>query len=260
MTEHEEPLAGGNASGAVTRAGTTVRKPWTGASAGVQAVLRALRAGGVDVPEPLGRDEAGRQVLEYVPGRLAMDAAPLTAAQLRRVGGMVRALHDTSERLGLAAAPAIADAEWEDLLPAPARDLICHNDLAPWNLVVGDRWVFIDWDGAGPSTRLWDLAYAAQTFTLNDAAQRPEEAAARLRSFTGGYGADRGMRERLPDAMAERAAAMHALLRDAHAVGREPWGSMFAEGHGTHWAGVSRYVRENRAVWAEALAADAPAG
>jgi hypothetical protein len=27
-----------------------------------------------------------------------------------------------------------------------------------------DRWVFIDWDGAGPGSRLWDLAYAAHGF------------------------------------------------------------------------------------------------
>jgi hypothetical protein len=29
---------------------------------------------------------------------------------------------------------------------------------------VGDRWVFIEWDGAGPGSRLWDLAYAMKGF------------------------------------------------------------------------------------------------
>jgi len=49
------------------------------------------------------------------------------------------------------------------LIPDPAAgDLICHSDLAPWNLVRNEqRWVFIDWDNAGPSSRLWDLGYAA---------------------------------------------------------------------------------------------------
>ena len=42
--------------------------------------------------------------------------------------------------------------------------IIAHQDLAPWNLVIGDRWAFIDWDTAAPGTRLWDLAYAVHGF------------------------------------------------------------------------------------------------
>lgn len=39
-------------------------------------------------------------------------------------------------------------------------------------------------DTAAPSTRLWDLAYAAQAFTLSDTNQAPEEAAQNLTAFT----------------------------------------------------------------------------
>ena len=35
-----------------------------------------------------------------------------------------------------------------------------------WNLVRDrDRWVFIDWDGARPGSRLWDLACSAGLHT-----------------------------------------------------------------------------------------------
>ncbi|GIT79020.1 trifolitoxin immunity domain-containing protein [Leifsonia sp. LS1] len=249
QVDEEEPLAGGNASGPVVRVGGTVRKPWTAASAHVAEFVSHLRAAGVDAPVPLGRDEQGRQITEFVPGRRALDAPPLTLGELGRVGALVRAIHDASADF----APG-RDAVWETLLPPPDASVICHNDLAPWNLLIGERWVFIDWDGAGPSSALWDLAYAAQSFTLNDVTAPPHEAARGLAAFVDGYGASARMRELLPRAMHERAAAMHELLRSAHETGREPWGTMYASGHGAHWEAVTRYVAAHQSVWRAAIA------
>lgn len=253
--ETEHSLAGGNASGAVVRVGQTVRKPWTAATSSVVSLMEAVRAAGVDAPAPMGRDAKGRQVQELVPGRLAMDAGRLPDAGLWRVGRLVRAIHDAAENY--AAAPG---AVWETAIPAPGAELVCHNDLAPWNLIVGERWVFIDWDAAAPSTRLWDLAYSAQAFTLNDAGLAPAAAGRGLAAFVDGYGADAGMRAALPAAMVRRTAAMHRLLESSHAAGREPWGSMFIQGHGEHWDTVTRYVDRHRDTWSAALAAPGPAG
>jgi len=246
--EAEEVLSGGNAGGEVVRRGGTVRKVWTASTPSVLAFVGALRARGVDVPASLGRDERGRQVQEFVPGRLAMHSGPLPTAGLQRVGSLVRAIHDASARFEPS-----ADAMWETAVAAPAAELVCHNDLAPWNLIVGERWVFIDWDASAPSTRLWDLAYAAQTFTLNDPGRTPADAASALAALVDGYRADERMRAALPDAMAARTAAMHDLLRSSHAAGREPWASMHVAGHGEHWASATRYVAENQRAWAAAL-------
>lgn len=153
--EQEQELAGGNAAGTVVRVDGTVRKPWTAATSSVQAYMAFLRDCGIDVPSPMGQDAQGRQVIEFVPGQLAIDAPQLSQPELRRVGAMVRAIHDASRGFVMP-----SDAVWDSAIAAPGADLVCHNDLAPWNLIIGDRWLFIDWDAAAPSTRLWDLAYA----------------------------------------------------------------------------------------------------
>lgn len=246
--DEEHTLTGGNVSEGVVRIGSTVRKPWTESTTSVIELMNTVRAAGVDVPASLGRDEQGRQIIEFVPGRLALEAGPLTHAELQRVGAMVRAIHDASETFSPS-----DHTRWTTAIPAPGEDLICHNDLAPWNLIIGDRWTFIDWDAAAPSTRLWDLAYAAQAFTLNDPRQAPEEAARNLSAFIGGYDADQGMRDALPEAMLKRTAAMHHLLKSSHDAGDEPWASMYTDGHGDHWQAATSYVQCHQDLWTEAL-------
>lgn len=130
---------------------------------------------------------------------------------------------------------------------------MCHNDLAPWILIMGERWVFIDWDAAGPSTRLWDLAYAAQSFGVLFDGQPVDEAALRLRAFVDGYGADAALRKALPAAMAKRTVAMYKLLKSSHETGFQPWADMYVNGHGEHWRAAADYVLRNQAAWEQAL-------
>ncbi len=238
----EEQLSGGS-SGGVVRIGDTVRKAWQPTTEQTVGYMLALRERGIDLPEPRGRDEQGRLLLEFVPGVLAIDIEPLDEALLRRIGELVRSIHDASAGLP-------APDTWQVLIPAPHPNLLCHNDLASWNLVIdGDRMVFIDWDGAGPSTRLWDLAYAAVSFGRLFPADDPAVAAQRLAAFVDGYQPDVGLRAALPGAMAKRAAAMHELLQRSHEAGNEPWASMYVEGHGEHWAGTAKFIAHHERLW-----------
>lgn len=249
MSGREQALSGGNSLAGAVRVDDTVRKAWTAATPAVIEFMAAVRSAGVDVPEVLGRDEQGRQVQEFVPGRLALDLGQLSGVELARVARIVRAIHDASE-----AFVPLAQPHWQSAIRSPGSDLICHGDLTPWNLIVGERWVFIDWDGAGPSTRLWDLAYTAQAFTLNDPEAEPAEAARRLAAFVTAYGAGQRLREALPSTLVERVAAMHDLLRSSNAAGIEPWGTMYSTGHGAHWRDVLQYVEEHQQLWTRALA------
>ncbi len=142
----------------------------TEATHAVQAACWAtLEAVGFDgAPRALGLDDDGRQVLEYIPGSMASELPGMRLDQLHRLGALIRLLHDATETF-----QAPGNAHWQVVIPPDREDLICHNDLAPWNLVCeGERWVFIDWDGAGPGSRLWDLGLRGPSLRPHDSAWR----------------------------------------------------------------------------------------
>ncbi|CAL9359711.1 hypothetical protein SUDANB121_00650 [Nocardiopsis dassonvillei] len=247
-----EVLHGGNTSGPVLRVGGTVRKQWHRAAPSVVHLLRHLERHGYEAaPRSYGRSLTGDQLLEYVPGTPAEQGPPLTAAELHRLGGLIRRLHDlTASHRPRHPQQAV----WDVAVPDPRQEVLCHYDLAPWNLVRdGDRWVFIDWDGAGPGTRMGDLGYAAHGFVPLHAGGDPRADAARLRALADGYGCDRAQREELPDAVHHRVRGMYDLLVEGGRTGRAPWADLYAQGHADHWGPAADYVAGHRALWLDAL-------
>lgn len=184
-------LPGGNVGGAV-RVGATVRRPagpWTPA---VHALLRHVRARGLDgVPEPLGLDDEGREVLAYLPG-VPVDLAEVTDARLASAAGWLARFH-----------AAVAD-----LRPGPWRwrsaeralapgEIVCHHDATLYNMLVAapdadDVVGVVDWDVAGPGVPLDDvamLAWSGVPFYLDPG---PAEGARRLRLLLTAYAAHGG--------------------------------------------------------------------
>lgn len=245
------PLKGGNSLASPRLRHGVVTKAASEATPAIHGFLRHLHGQGIDVPMPLGIAD-GIQTLQYVDGTMAADFGRLDARTLTRIGALIRRIHDAS-----AGWPIPSGTRWASAIPAPNADILCHNDLAPWNLVVSERLVFIDWDACAPSSRAWDLAYAAQAFALNDVAVAPEEAANDLAAFVDGYGATPELRLALCDALAPRVEAMVRLLSNAHAGGVEPWATMHVTGHGAHWAGALTYVRDNDRLWRATLIGEA---
>jgi Ser/Thr protein kinase RdoA (MazF antagonist) len=141
MSEEEKLVVGGNVADLIVRIGSAVRKLATVATPAVQALFANLHSVGfVGVPQGLGFDERGRRVLEFVPGAMWDRKHQNTLADLRRVGVLIRSLHDATDSF----TPPVF-AEWDALSVPDGYDIICHNDLALWNLVCGaDRWAFID--------------------------------------------------------------------------------------------------------------------
>ncbi|WP_345750185.1 phosphotransferase [Microbacterium rhizophilus] len=152
-------LTGGNMM-PVVRIGDTVRRetgPWTPA---VHALLDRCEAAGVEgVPRARGVDERGREVLSFVPGDVLADAAAeilWSRDVLVEAARLMRRIHDAGA--GLVGAPL----SWRAPAHAPA-EVICHNDFAPYNLLMsgGTLAGAIDFDFASPGPRLWDVAYLA---------------------------------------------------------------------------------------------------
>jgi aminoglycoside phosphotransferase (APT) family kinase protein len=235
----EEKLVGGNVADSVVRIGSTVRKPATVATPAVQAFLAHLHSVGfVAAPQGLGFDERGRQVLEFVPGAMWDRKHQNTLADLRRVGVLIRSLHDATASF----TPPVF-AEWEALSVPDGYDIICHNDLAPWNLVCGaDRWAFIDWDNAAPGTRLWDLAWATISFPPVEPDCDLSVAATAIHAIVDGYRLQLSEYGKLLRLMAERARAGSDLLVQGARTGQQPWARLYAEGHDKYWGPVSDYI------------------
>jgi Ser/Thr protein kinase RdoA (MazF antagonist) len=190
----QEVALGGNLNQAV-RVGGTVRRragPWTPA---VHALLRYLDASGFEAPRVLGMDDRGREILGYIPGEAyagAENPVPdrvLDEEHLVEAARLLRQYHDVVA--DFAPPP---DAQWRLITPT-THELICHNDWSPWNALFreGQLAVMLDWDMAGPGSRLWDVGTAAACWvTLMSGAKlfSLAERAQRLRIFCDAYGLD----------------------------------------------------------------------
>src|SRR5690606_2642230 len=103
--------------------------PWT---PGVQRLMRHLRDAGLDwVPEPLGIDDRGREIVRFMPGTVPNYPLPAYVWDERTLvdaARMLRQLHDATTGYR------DPNAQWRQPVHEPV-EAICHNDFAPYNMV-----------------------------------------------------------------------------------------------------------------------------
>jgi Ser/Thr protein kinase RdoA (MazF antagonist) len=216
-------LPGGNLGGAVRDGDTVLRAtgPWTPA---VHALLDRLDG---LAPRPLGVDSGGRERLEFVPGEVVADARAIGDDALAAVGRLIRACHDAT-----AGWPGPAGAAWRRLPGAPdGGEVICHNDLAPYNTVFRDGRpaAFIDWDFAAPGPRAWDLAHAVWRFAPWSDAGDPAVAGGRARVLLDAYGLSE--RAGFVALVRERMRVLRETIRAGAEAGEPAWLAMWGTEH-----------------------------
>lgn len=250
----EERLDGGNThGGAVVRVGSTVRRPAGPWTPHVHALLCHLAEKGFDgAPRAHGLDDAGREILDYIEGVVIHpDHDTLVHADddaLAGVARVIRGYHDA-----VADFPS-AGRTWGEngADPIGPYELVCHNDLAPWNLVRGDdgAWTFIDWDLAAPGRRAWDLGWALLGLIplMPRQAPEPHVVSRRLERFRVAYGS-----EAFPDDVlavaAERCSHEASRILRLGQRGTEPYAKLLADGHAETWALAEEYVRASSEGW-----------
>jgi hypothetical protein len=152
VTETEVPLPGGQIK-SVVRVGNTVRRVTTRDMSLQHGLLAHLQSRGFTAaPRFLGYDEAGREILTFLPGEVFFDKDDFSDAQLVAAARLLRAYHD-------------ATVDFAPVLDA-GTEILCHNDWTPANTTFIDNMPagMIDFDTALPGSRLWDLTYSVWTW------------------------------------------------------------------------------------------------
>ncbi|MQB00575.1 MAG: phosphotransferase [Actinobacteria bacterium] len=181
----------------VVQVGNTIRRPMRSWSPAIESLLKHLAAQRFDAaPRWIGVDEEEREVLTYVEGDVPEYPLPdycWSEEALVAVARLLRGFHDATMSYR-----GVGDA-WRFHYPGSnPSEVICHNDIAPYNTVYRERLpvAFIDFDTAGPGPRVWDVSYAAYRFVplipkedyerhgVPDDLDIPR----RLRGFTRAYG------------------------------------------------------------------------
>jgi hypothetical protein len=258
MPDDEIPLEGGNLNHGIVRVGDTVRRaagPWT---PGVHALLGHLTEVGYPAPRPIGVDEQGREVLSFIPGVAAHpDHLDVLATRegVHRAGRLVDDYHRAQESF---VAP--RGSAWQDngRDPSGSGEVLAHNDLSPWNLVVGRRWVFIDWDLVAPGRRNWDLAWALHSLVglWPESTHGHTETCARITAFCDGARVEHRDRGRLLDAVVERTAHNASEIRRRASSGDPAYCRMLELGHAERWESGTRHVQSHLERWSRLIDRD----
>ncbi|MCB8980399.1 MAG: aminoglycoside phosphotransferase family protein [Ardenticatenaceae bacterium] len=238
----------------IARVANTVHRPAGPWTESVHALLRHVRAVGFTaVPEPLGFDDAGNEIVTFLAGEVCnypLSAAAASEEALVSAAQLLRAYHEATRSF-------LAQNQESHTWQLPSQtpiEVICHGDYAPYNVVLNCRQAvgIIDFDTAHPGPRIWDIAYALYRWAPFHNQQNPdrlgdlETQIGRARLFCEAYGLSVAQRHNLVDMMILRLETLVNHMQTEAQKGNEAFIANLADGHHLLYLADIEYLGEKR--------------
>lgn len=249
-------MPGGSFAQPVRQGDRVSRNLGTGAT-NVHALLRHLEAKGFPhSPRSLGvNGDRTREYVSFIEGETAYPPFRPSIRDektLANAAAVIREMHDATT--GFAAPDPDGWHTHEIALPVDV-DCIGHRDLGPWNFIFRGTGVvgIIDWDFAGPTSRAWDLSYAAHHFVpfhpTDDLAgwgwDLEPDRARRLRILTEAYGGQMAPAD-LVDLAIVRMTSIAAHIEAEIRHGNPAFEPHRTGDHASGYRKAARHIMENR--------------
>lgn len=263
MIDDEEILTGGNIN-KVVKVGETVRRE-SKPNPYISDLLKYLEKVGCPyVPRYLGVDEKGREILSYIDGVVPGNDYPeiegymWSDVVLVELAKLLRNFHDAT--VGFTT----SETSSNDYPEKSLHEVICHNDVALYNVVFKDKLPvgIIDFDMVGLGPRIWDIAYTLYTsvplagfmpsgedytvveYNKTDHASTRKE---RIKLFFDSYGMN--VPANLREWVISRINVMCTTLSDRAASGDPAFIKLVQEGHLAHYKKEVEFLEKHFDDW-----------
>ncbi|MFC4712734.1 phosphotransferase enzyme family protein [Planococcus dechangensis] len=255
-------LTGGNVSD-VYRRGNMVHRDLKPESRKIHGLLKHLQSKGfTQVPQFLGVDKDGREILTYIEGEAGnypVKDYMWSNNALKEIAEMLRRYHDSTSDFPV-------DNTWQPLDNTPSNhEVLCHNDFAIYNIIFKDKRpvAIIDFDNAGPGPRLWDIAYTLYTciplsrYSLSntfeekahyDSAQDADRIKQRVELFFEAYGEP--VEENYLEMVMLRLEGLCKTITRKADEGDIAFQKMVGQGHVEHYQNEIKFILKHGHEWA----------
>lgn len=265
MANKCEELSGGNSTSVYKLNDTVLREQKTWSPTIHKLLLHLEKVQYAHSPRFIGIDIKGREVLSFVPGDCKADY-PLTNDKemqlliIKKMAEIMRKYHDAT----LSFERKETDNWMFSYKGCLEKEVICHNDIAPYNVTFIDDMPYglIDFDVCCPAPRIWDIVYALYRFVPfsekiydiekreyrnYDAAIDKEFRSSSINVFFHAYGME--CPNDLFEQMTDRLKSLADLIYEEAQSGNTAFQKMLGEGHRDFYLEEIKFIKKHAKEW-----------